>query len=127
MLLTAFLAGCEFFFNDIEVSFAKYKTFTFPKHPRLQKVCRLLFVVVLILALFAQVGYWRQATESSFWDYFANLMVVLVIYYILCYSCVICILWGISVMLKILRLLGFAIIWIADNVVTWIISWINGK
>ena len=119
LLITCFLAGCEFFCNDMSITLAKYKTFTFAKHPRLQKICRLLFVITLILALFAKSGaHWQTST-----DFFTNLMVVLLIYFVVCYPLVVCLLWAASILWRFMRLFFAAVYWI----VMYVIDWINGK
>ena len=118
LLIVIFLAGCEFCFNNMNVNIAKYKTFTFVGRPRLQKLCRTLFVVTLVMALFAKSGAnWQMQTAA---DYFTNLMVVLLIYYVVCYSVTICLMWMAYAFLKILRLAIGIIIWLCYDTLNWI-------
>ena len=119
LLIVVLLAGCEFFCNNMNVTLAKYKVFTFAKHPRLQRVCRAMFVGTVILALFAKSGaHWQTST-----DYFINLMVVLLIYYVVCYSVTICLLWMACALYKILRLALGVVFWFCHDT----LNWINGK
>ena len=118
LLIVIFLAGCEFCFNNMNVNIAKYKTFTFVGRPRLQQLCRTLFVVTLVMALFAKSGAnWQMQTAA---DYFTNLMVVLLIYYVVCYSVTICLMWMAYAFLKILRLAIGIIIWLCYDTLNWI-------
>lgn len=120
LLLAAFLAACEFYLNDMNVPLARYQRFTFAKHPDMQKICRALYVVNVLLALFAEVGdYWRNQAFSCL-NYFINLMVVLLIYFVVCYSLVICLLWALSALWKMIRLFIAALIYIAKDTVEWI-------
>lgn len=120
LLLAVFLAACEFFLNDIEKSFAHFHMLTFAEHPRMQKICRALYVVTLLLVLFAEVGeYWRSQS-FSFWNWFANEMIVLFIYFVVCYSAVICFLWTTSILLKMFKLLIAGLVWLCKDTFTWI-------
>ena len=121
LLIVIFLAGCEFCFNNMNVNIAKYKTFTFDGRPRLQKLCRSLFVVTLIMALFAKSGANWQAQTAA--DYFTNLMVVLLIYYVVCYSVTICLMWMASMLWKLMRLFFAAI----QYLFVCTFDWINEK
>ncbi|MBQ7633446.1 MAG: hypothetical protein IJS88_04970 [Alphaproteobacteria bacterium] len=113
LLIVFFLCGCEFFFNDMNIAFTKYRPFTFDGHPQLQKACRALFVLSVALALFAKSGAnWRNSS-----DYFINLMVVLLIYYVVCYSCTICLLWMLSVLYKFVRLFIAVVLYLFHDII----------
>ena len=127
LLLAICLSGCDFFFNNMERTFGKYKFYEFPKHPRIQKVCRILFLVTLILALFARVGVNWETRPHTFGDEFIRVMNVLLIYEVVCYACVVTFLWlatGVGKCLKMLfRFLFYGILWGGYE----ISRWINGK
>lgn len=127
LLIVVFLAGCEFFCNNIDVTLAKYKMFKFPQHLRLQKVCRILFLVTFVLALFAKIGVNWDTRTFSLGDEFILFMNVLLIYYVLCYTLVIVFLWMARLVWKclffLLRFMGYVLIWLQYET----IAWINGK
>lgn len=123
LLVVIFLAGCEFLFNDMNKTLADYRKFSFPKHPRLQKVCRALFLISFCLIFWAKVGVnWSSRTYDIF-DYFTNFMVILIIYYVVCYCLVIVLLYGLKILWMILRLAISAVYWIGKEA----IEWINGE
>ena len=127
VLLVVFLASCEFFFNNMEVELAKYSAFKFPQHSRLQKACRILFLLTLLLTLFAKVGV-NWDTRSYLWsDEFIRLMTVFIIYYVVCYTCVITF-WLVvkytwKFMFFLLRSMAYILIWLQYETT----AWINGK
>ncbi len=127
VLLVVFLASCEFFFNDMSVTIAKYRAFKFPQHPRLQKVCRILFLLTFLLALFAKVGVdWD--TRAYLWgDEFIRIMNVLLIYYVLCYPVVITFWMMAKYVWQFVYILfhfaAYMLIWLRDEIT----AWINGK
>ena len=120
LLLVVFLAVCEFMFNNLNVTLSQYKILHFEKHPRWQKFCRAVYVVTLILALFAQVGFYWQSDSVSVWDYLANVLIVLFTYYVACYSFIICMLWALTFLWRMLRLFFAAVEWIAKYIMDWV-------
>lgn len=127
LLLVIFLASCEYFCNNMNVTLAKYRIFKFPQHPRLQKVCRILFLVTLVLALFAKVGA-NWDTRTYLWgDEFIRFMNVLLIYYVVCYAVVITFWMAAKILWKclffLLRFIGYVLIWMEYETK----AWINGR
>ncbi len=120
LLLAAFLTGCEFYLNDMSIPLARYQKFTFAKHPNMQKTCRVLYVVNVLLALFAEIGDYWQSGSFSVLNYFINLMIVLLIYFVVCYSLVLCFLQAISVLWSMVRLFVAVLICITKDTLEWI-------
>ena len=127
LLLVILLASCEYFFNNMYVTLAKYHIFKFPQHPRLQKTCRILFLVTFVLALFAKVGV-NWDTRTYLWDdEFIRFMNVLLIYYVVCYSCVIIFCMVAKLLWKCLFFLSHFIGYVLIGLQYKITAWINGK
>ena len=127
LLLVIFLASCEYFCNNMNVTLAKYHVFRFPQHPRLQKVCRILFLVTLGLTLFAKVGVHWDTRAYSWGDEFIRIMNVWLIYYVVCY-CAVITFWLVAKFLWkclffLLRFIGYALIWLQYETT----AWINGR
>lgn len=126
LLLTIFLACCEFFCNDgmNQVS-AKYRVFHFPQYPRLQKVCRILFLISLVLVLFARVGVHWELRPHTLGDEFIRIMNVMLIYYFVVYAFVISFLWVAKYAVKALIMLLKFLFYTALLLGQYLYAWIN--
>ena len=108
--IAVFLAGCDFFCNNLDVTLAKYKVYQFPKYPRLQKICRTLFFALQFLAPFAKVGINWSELFYSLEDHIICTIIILLIYDVVCYAFVIVCLWCLSGLIKFAKWLWYVII-----------------
>ena len=111
----------------MHLTLAEYRVFKFPQYPRLQKICRILFLLTLILSLFARIGVNWETRPFTPGNAFICLMNVWLIYYVVCYSIIIVFLWVAKYLLKclffLLRFIGYVLIWLQYETT----AWINGR
>lgn len=127
VLIVVFLAVCDLCFNDVKKTLAEYRFMQFPQHLKTQRFCRSLFVVTLILALFAQTGANWQTKPIDFCSIFTNFMVAVLIYYVLCYPLVLVVVVFIKSAVRSLFML-LRLGWYAfKGIYRKIVDWINEK